>query len=81
LREAKVKSPVRKRPVVVAGRKTSVSMEENFWEALKEIATARKMTRMKLITEIAKGREHQNLSSALRVYALRYYRELKPLGK
>lgn len=63
-----------KRSVIVAGHRTSVSLEEPFWSRLKEIARQRNMSINDLVTEIdasepAKGRPG-NLSSALRLHVL-----------
>ena len=44
-----MKSPVVKRSVVLAGHKTSVSLENAFWQGLKEIATSRRITLSDLI--------------------------------
>ncbi len=63
-----------KRSVVVSGHQTSVSLEEPFWQALSDLATAQKRSLNSLITEIDRGREG-NLSSALRVYVLRSLQE------
>jgi predicted DNA-binding ribbon-helix-helix protein len=60
---------VRKRSVVVAGHKTSVSLEQPFWDELARIARARGVSLNSLIGEIDKGRDG-NLSSALRVFVL-----------
>ncbi len=60
---------VRKRSVVVAGHKTSVSLEQPFWDELARIARARRRSLNALIAEIDKGRAG-NLSSALRVFVL-----------
>ncbi len=73
-----MKSPVIKRSVNLAGHKTSVSLESGFWESLKEIAVARGRTLSDLIAEIDKGRNHNNLSSAIRLFILAYYRERQP---
>ena len=62
-----------KRSVVVAGHRTSVSLEPAFWDALKEIAARRGLSINKLIAEIDRGRTG-NLSSAIRVYVLRTVR-------
>lgn len=70
-----MKSPVMKRSVVVAGHKTSVSLEEPFWSCLKEIAAARSITLSELSKEIDKSRDHGNLSSAIRLFALSHYQE------
>jgi predicted DNA-binding ribbon-helix-helix protein len=69
-----MKSLVVKRSVVLAGHKTSVSLEDAFWERLKDIAKSRRMTLPDLISRIDVDREHGNLSSALRVFLLNHYR-------
>jgi predicted DNA-binding ribbon-helix-helix protein len=53
-----------KRSVVLAGHKTSVSLEDAFWRGLKDIATTRRMTLSDLISGIDIDREHGDLSSA-----------------
>jgi predicted DNA-binding ribbon-helix-helix protein len=68
-----MKSPVVKRSVVLAGHKTSVSLEDAFWEGLKDIATNRRTTLSNLIGSIDIDREHGNLSSALRLFVLSHY--------
>ncbi|WPO41588.1 ribbon-helix-helix domain-containing protein [Tardiphaga sp. 42S5] len=73
-----MKSPVVKRSIVVAGHKTSVSLEEAFWTALKEIAGMRRITMSQLVGEIDKNRQQNNLSSAIRLYALAHYQALVP---
>ena len=65
-----MKSPIVKRSVVLAGRNTSVSLEEAFWQGLKDIATSRQTTLSDLITSIDGDRECENLSSALRLFVL-----------
>src|ERR1700716_1052690 len=70
-----MKSLVVKRSVVLAGHKTSVSLEDAFWESLKEIAGSGNMSLSDLITAIDSGRHHGNLSSAIRLFVLNYYRE------
>jgi predicted DNA-binding ribbon-helix-helix protein len=69
-----MKSLVIKRSVVVAGHKTSVSLEDAFWIALKEIAHARDLTLSELVGAIDAEREYGNLSSALRLFVLEFYR-------
>ena len=69
-----MKSPVVKRSIVIAGHKTSVSLEDAFWGGLKEIATARGMTLSELVASIDTGRQHGNLSSAIRLFVLDHYR-------
>ena len=60
---------LRKRSVRIAGHATSVSLEEAFWSALKEIAARRGVSLNALVTEVDRGRAG-NLSSALRVFVL-----------
>jgi predicted DNA-binding ribbon-helix-helix protein len=69
-----MKSPVVKRSIVIAGHKTSVSLEDAFWKGLKEIATGRDMTLSDLVAAIDSERQHGNLSSAIRLFVLDFYR-------
>jgi len=69
-----MKSPVVKRSIVIAGHKTSVSLEDAFWKGLKEIATARELTLSDLVATIDTDRRHGNLSSAIRLFVLDHYR-------
>jgi predicted DNA-binding ribbon-helix-helix protein len=68
------KSAIPKRSVIIAGRKTSISVENAFWRGLKEIAGGRDITLSKLVAAINSERKHQNLSSAVRLFVLDYYR-------
>ena len=69
-----MKSPVVKRSIVVAGHKTSVSLEDAFWKGLKEIAGTRDMTLSELVAFVDSERQHGNLSSAIRLFVLDHYR-------
>jgi predicted DNA-binding ribbon-helix-helix protein len=69
-----MKSPVVKRSIVIAGHKTSVSLEDAFWRGLKEIANGREMTLSDLVASIDTDRRHGNLSSAIRLFVLDHYR-------
>jgi predicted DNA-binding ribbon-helix-helix protein len=69
-----MKSPVVKRSLSVRGRKTSVSLEDPFWRALKEIAAERHMTVSDLAAMIDAERRDSNLSSAIRMFVLDFYR-------
>lgn len=65
------RSAVIKRSIVLHGRKTSVSIEEIFWNGLKEIARDERVTLSKLVGLIDGRRaEGSNLSSAIRVFIL-----------
>jgi predicted DNA-binding ribbon-helix-helix protein len=68
-----MKSPVIKRSIVIAGHRTSVSLEDAFWKGLKEIAQARRASLADLIGTIDDQRRG-NLSSAIRVFVLDHYR-------
>ena len=76
-----MKSLVFKRSVVIAGHKTSVSLEEEFWKSVKEIAGERDMTVTELVGEIDANREHDNLSSAIRLFVIGVYRDRIELTK
>lgn len=65
---------VQKRSVTVAGHRTSVTLEEPFWISLKEIADMRKKSINALIAEIDRSGDAENLSSAIRVFVLSYYK-------
>jgi predicted DNA-binding ribbon-helix-helix protein len=75
-----MKSPVVKRSIVLAGHKTSVSLEDAFWEGLKDIAKARRVTLSDLVGSIDTEREHGNLSSALRLFVLGHYQKRAASG-
>lgn len=62
--------------VLIAGRHaTSISLEEEFYEEFLNIAESMKMSRNQLVTYIDKTRTAENLSSAVRVFVLNYYKE------
>ena len=65
-----------KRSVTIAGHRTSISLEAEFWQALTDIAAETKRPLARLIGEVDKreGRD-KNLSSALRIYVLGHYRK------
>ncbi len=67
-----MKSAVVKRSVVVGGHRTSVSLEDEFWTQLREIAGANQTTLSRLIAQIDEARQYGNLSSAIRVYVLKH---------
>ena len=75
-----MKSLVTKRSTVIAGHKTSVSLEDEFWKGLHEIARQREETLSHLIANIDDSRQHANLSSAIRLYVLEFYRDQLEVG-
>ncbi len=60
-----------KRSVTIAGHRTSLSLEPEFWDALNTLATARDMPLAGLVAVIDEARGRTNLSSALRVAVLK----------
>lgn len=75
-------STVVKRSIVIAGHRTSISLEDSFWKALKQIAKSRGKTLSELVAAIDGKRQNGkldgklggNLSSAIRVFVLDHYR-------
>ena len=65
-----MKSLVVKRSIVIAGHKTSVSLEEPFWVGLKEIAQSQHVTLSTMVGDIDTHRRQGNLSSAIRLFVL-----------
>ena len=62
------------RSIVLAGHRTGISLEDEFWEGLKEIAQERHMTPSELISAINADRPNVNLSSTIRLFVLDAYR-------
>ncbi len=83
--ESSVESPkasrVVKRSIVIASHKTSISLEDAFWAALKRIAQADGFTLSELVATIDKDRQHSNLSSAIRLFVLAYFQKLSTSDK
>ena len=63
------------RNVRIAGRRTSVRLESEMWEALHDIACWKACTVDALVTEIDRQREYPNLTAAIRSYIVAYYRD------
>lgn len=68
------KNATTKRTIFINGHKTSVSLENEFWHALRAIAEKKSTTAAKLIEEINLSRRGSNLSSALRVFVCTHFR-------
>lgn len=62
-----------KRSIVIAGHRTSVSLEQLFWQQLKQIADQRSISLNALVQSIDRERDGENLSSAIRVFVLNEY--------
>jgi len=68
-----MKSCIAKHSIILAGHRTSITLEEAFWQGLKEIASSRQITVSDLINRVNVDRKHNNLSSALRLFVLSHY--------
>ena len=77
---AEARDGVVKRSIVIAGHRTSISLEQPFWDELKRIAAARNLSVAGLIAEVDQGRKRQNLSSALRLHVLAEALKLRAPG-
>lgn len=64
-----------KRSFSIAGHRTSLALEPEFWAALEDMARARQLSMAALIREIDTTRTTDNLSSAARLRALAWYRD------
>jgi predicted DNA-binding ribbon-helix-helix protein len=69
-----MKSVVIKRSVLTGGRKTSVSLENEFWDGLRVIADRESVSLSKLVQQIDRERNNINLSSAIRVFVFTHFR-------
>jgi predicted DNA-binding ribbon-helix-helix protein len=74
----RTKPQVWKRSIIIAGHRTSISLEDQFWDALKEIAKERGTSRQDLIGTIKAERGGSNLSSAIRVFVIEHYEARLP---
>ncbi len=60
-----------KRSLTIAGHRTSLSLEPEFWQALQDVARSEKKTVAALVGEVDRTRGTRNLSSAIRVWLFR----------
>jgi predicted DNA-binding ribbon-helix-helix protein len=74
-----MKSLIVRRSVMVKKRKTSISLEDDFWQALHEIARLRRVSLSRLISSIDADRQFTNLSSAIRLFVLGFFKEEQAL--
>jgi predicted DNA-binding ribbon-helix-helix protein len=63
-----------KRSVHIDGHKTSISVENEIWDALREVARQKNLSTSALIATIAKSKNSDNLSSAIRVFVVNHFR-------
>jgi predicted DNA-binding ribbon-helix-helix protein len=64
-----------KRSLSIAGHRTSLALEPEFWAGAEAMAAARALPLAALVREIDESRRSPNLSSALRLAVLRWYRD------
>lgn len=69
-----MKTAIIKRSIVLDGHKTSVSLENEFWDGLREIADRSRANVSSLVRQIDHERKNGNLSSAIRVYVFNHFR-------
>jgi predicted DNA-binding ribbon-helix-helix protein len=69
-------SAIVKRSIAIAGHETSISLENAFWKALRQIAEVRSVTLSALVSQIDNERRHDNLSCAIRLFVLDYVQKL-----
>ena len=70
-----MKSSIRKHSIAIGSCRTSVSLEDEFWKCLRHIALTHGKTLGEQLAEINPNREYANLSSAIRLFVLSYYRD------
>ncbi len=63
-----------KKSLSIAGHRTSVALEPEFWGALEDIANMKKISTISIFSSIDKERK-TGLASAMRVYILNYYKD------
>lgn len=69
-----------KRSFTIVGHRTSIALEPDFWHGLEAMANARALSLAGLVREIDESRDTTNLSSAVRLAVLRFYREQAPIN-
>jgi predicted DNA-binding ribbon-helix-helix protein len=67
-----------KRSFTIAGHRTSISLENAFWEALRDIAVSEERSLASIVAEIDKNRANAGLSGAVRIWVLEYFRRRQP---
>ena len=79
--EATSMSRPRKRSFSIRGHRTSVSLEEPFWQALRDIASERGVSLAALVGDIDEQRKDSGLSTAVRLFVLDHYRRIAEAGE
>jgi predicted DNA-binding ribbon-helix-helix protein len=68
------RSRILKRSIIISGHKTSISLEDEFWDGLREIAAQQGVTMSTIVSTLDSDRQHLNLSSMIRLFVLDHYR-------
>jgi predicted DNA-binding ribbon-helix-helix protein len=66
---------MKKKSICLFGHRTSITLEEQFWDALREISIKKDLSVQKLVEHIDEKRAHKNLSAAIRIYILSFYQK------
>lgn len=66
---------MKKHSVTISGHRTSISLEDEFWQGLREIADLRSKTLADIVRQIDRDRGERNLSSAIRLAVLNHYKD------
>jgi predicted DNA-binding ribbon-helix-helix protein len=72
---ATMKSLVVKHSINVGGHLTSICLEDEFWQSLRNIAASQQISVRDLVSKIDSERKHGNLSSAVRLFVLKHYKQ------
>jgi predicted DNA-binding ribbon-helix-helix protein len=73
------KSRILKRSIIISGRNTSITLEDEFWE--REIAAQQETSMSALVSTVDTNRQHINLSSMIRLFVLDHYRAQADAGQ
>ncbi len=65
---------MKKRSLTIDGHRTSISLEDEFWQALKDIALSQGTTLIEVVKKIDNSRKG-GLSSAIRIFVFNYYKK------
>ncbi|WP_319532197.1 ribbon-helix-helix domain-containing protein [uncultured Cohaesibacter sp.] len=69
---------MKKHSVTISGHRTSISLEDEFWQGLKALAASRRKSLADIIRQIDRDRGPNNLSSAIRLTVLNHYKSQIP---
>ena len=70
-----MKPTIVRHSINLGGHQTSISLEDEFWQSLKDIAASQRLSLRNLVSKIDSERKHGNLSSAVRLFVLNHYKQ------